>query len=41
MGLYYNWGRNYVGLGLNARAGMIEFVELGYGLRLPLGRRGR
>lgn len=41
MGLYYNWGRNYVGLGLNARAGMIEFVELGYGLRLPLGRHGR
>lgn len=39
VGAYYNWRNNYVGVGLNARAGMIEFVEWGYGYRFPIRRK--
>ena len=34
VGLYYNFGNNYVGVALNAHAGMIEFIELCYGIRI-------
>lgn len=39
VGTYYNFGKSYVGVGLHARAGMIEFVELSYGYRIPLGKK--
>lgn len=34
VGTYYNFGRNYVGVALNATAGRIEFIEWTYGRRL-------
>ena len=34
VGVYYNFGNNYVGVALNAHAGMIEFIELCYGIRM-------
>ena len=34
VGAYYNFGRNYVGVALNATAGRIEFIEWTYGRRL-------
>lgn len=34
VGVYYNFGNNYVGVALNAHAGMIEFIELCYGIRI-------
>ena len=34
LGVYYNFGNNYVGVALNAHAGMIEFIELCYGIRI-------
>ncbi len=33
VGVYYNFGRNYVGVALNATAGRIEFIEWTYGRR--------
>lgn len=34
VGVYYNFGNNYVGVALNAHAGMIEFIEWCYGIRI-------
>lgn len=34
VGVYYNFSNNYVGVALNAHAGMIEFIELCYGIRI-------
>lgn len=34
LGVYYNFGNNYVGVALNAHAGMVEFIELCYGIRI-------
>ena len=36
VGVYYNFRRNYVGVALNAHAGVIEFVEVCYGRRFSL-----
>lgn len=36
LGAYYNFGRHYVGVAVNAHAGMVEFVECAYGYRIPL-----
>lgn len=36
VGVYYNMGRHYVGVSLHAHAGVIEFIEWGYGFRLPI-----
>lgn len=33
VGAYYNFGRNYLGVALNAHAGRIEFIEWTYGRR--------
>ena len=33
VGAYYNFGRNFVGVALNANAGRIEFIEWTYGRR--------
>ncbi len=38
VGAYYNFGHNYVGVALNAHAGMIEFIEWSYGRRFPVGK---
>lgn len=37
VGLYYNFGHHYVGVGINAHSGIIEFIEWSYGYRLPIG----
>ena len=37
--LYYNFGHNYVGIGINAHAGQAEFVEWSYGHRFRLPSR--
>ena len=31
--LYYNFGRQYVGVSLNAHGGRVEFIEWTYGIR--------
>jgi len=36
VGVYYNFGRHYAGVSLHAHAGVIEFIEWGYGFRLPV-----
>ena len=36
VGAYYSLGHTYFGVGLNARAGMIEFVEWSVGYRIPV-----
>ena len=38
VGVYYNFGfgRHYVGVSLHAHAGVIEFIEWGYGFRIPV-----
>lgn len=36
VGAYYNFGNHYTGVALNAHAGMIEFIELAYGYRIPI-----
>ena len=36
LGVYYNFGSNYVGIAVNAHAGMVEFIELAYGHRFTL-----
>ena len=36
---YYNFGNNYVGIGINAHAGQAEFVEWSYGFRFPIRKR--
>ena len=36
VGLYYNLGRHYLGVGINAHSGIIEFIEWSYGYRIPL-----
>lgn len=36
VGVYYNFGQHYVGVALHAHAGVIEFIEWGYGFRLPI-----
>lgn len=41
LGLYYNFGSCYAGLGINAHAGQIELVEWSLGYRLPLGSERR
>lgn len=38
VGAYYNFGHHYVGVSLNAHAGMIEFIEWAYGYRIPLSK---
>lgn len=38
VGAYYNFSNNFVGIALNAHAGMIEFIELCYGHRFKLKR---
>ena len=38
VGLYYNFGNNYVGIGMNAHAGQVEFIEWSLGHRFSLGR---
>lgn len=38
VGAYYNFGHHYLGVSLNAHAGMIEFIEWSYGYRIPLGK---
>ena len=37
-GVYYNWGRNYVGVAVNAHAAKAEFIEWSYGRRFPIHR---
>lgn len=32
-GVYYNWSNSYVGVAINAHAGMAEFIEWSYGYR--------
>lgn len=39
VGLYYNMGQHYIGVGINAHSGIIEFIEWSYGYRIPLGRK--
>lgn len=36
VGLYYNLGHHYIGAGINAHSGIIEFIEWSYGYRIPL-----
>lgn len=36
VGVYYNWADRYAGIGLNARAGFAEFIELSYGRRIAV-----
>jgi hypothetical protein len=36
VGVYYNMGKHYVGVSLHAHAGVIEFIEWGYGFRIPI-----
>ena len=36
VGGYYNFGRNYLGVAMNAHAGRIEFIEWTYGRRFPI-----
>lgn len=38
VGAYYNIGKHYLGVSLHAHAGVIEFMEWGYGFRLPVKR---
>lgn len=38
VGVYYNWGRNYVGVAVNAHAAKAEFIEWSYGHRIPIGK---
>jgi hypothetical protein len=35
-GAYYNWGSNYLGVGINAHGGRIEFIEWTFGHRFRL-----
>lgn len=39
VGVYYNFGRNFLGVGLNAHGGRIEFIEWTFGHRFPLASR--
>ena len=36
VGVYYNFGQNYLGVALNAHAGVIEFIEWSYGRRFKI-----
>lgn len=38
LALYYNFGQHYVGAGINAHSGIIEFIEWSYGYRIPIGK---
>lgn len=38
VGVYYNAGQHYFGVGINAHRAAIEFVEWSYGYRIPLGK---
>lgn len=39
VGAYYNFGSHYVGAGINAHSGVIEFIEWSYGFRIPLKKK--
>lgn len=39
VGIYYNWGDNYVGVAINAHAAKAEFIEWSYGRRFPVDKR--
>lgn len=39
LAIYYNFGNNYAGIGINAHGGQAEFIEWSYGHRFPLRRR--
>ena len=36
VGVYYNFGRNYAGVAVNAHGGRVEFIEWTYGHRFPV-----
>lgn len=38
LGIYYNFGNNYAGIGINAHGGQAEFIEWSYGRRIPLSK---
>ena len=35
-GAYYNFGKNYVGVAVNAHGGRVEFIEWTYGRRFGI-----
>ena len=39
LGVYYNFGNNYAGIGINAHGGQAEFIEWSYGRRIPLSKK--
>ena len=39
LAVYYNFGNNYVGIGINAHSGQAEFIEWSYGRRIPIKKR--
>ena len=36
LSIYYNFGHNYVGVGINAHGGQAEYIEWSYGRRFPI-----
>lgn len=36
LSVYYNFGNNYAGIGINAHGGQAEYIEWSYGRRIPL-----
>lgn len=39
LAVYYNFGHNYAGIGINAHGGQAEFIEWSFGHRFPLTKR--
>ena len=39
LAVYYNFGNNYAGIGINAHMGQAEYIEWTYGRRFPIGKR--
>ena len=39
LGIYYNFGNNYAGIGINAHGGQAEFIEWSFGHRVALTKR--
>ena len=39
LAVYYNFGRHYAGIGINAHLGQAEYIEWSYGYRIPIGKR--
>ena len=39
LAVYYNFGRHYAGIGINAHIGQAEYIEWSYGYRIPVGKK--